>query len=110
MSYKIRELSDYLLPENPFSDKVNAIVHDEYQRAEQAPNDDIKREIDDGLYLAVKKRMKRRQYESDTQTYIIGLLRDLEDAENEFGQIAFESETTRSTFRNLRTGLLSLLN
>ena len=109
MTYQVSDLTNFLVPDNPLSAEINAIITAEYQRILTSNSDDSKRSIEDALYFSAKKRFRERPYLGGRTAYLSGLLSDIQDAGREFGEVAYESEQTRDTFWNLKMGITGLL-
>ena len=102
--YTLSPREDYSLPESPLKNDLESCIFSLYDTAQQSSSDDTKRAIEDGLYLAVKKRMTQREYTGDNTAYITGLLSDVSGAKYEFSQVAYDNMTTADVFFTLKKG------
>lgn len=109
MTEPTEESDIFMLPTSPLQAKINGGIKSIHTKASKSKSDDYRREVEDALYLAVKKRMKERVYEGDDKAYITGLLSDISEAKFEHQKISFDSDVTSATFRKLQAILMSLL-
>ena len=100
---------EYDLPQSPFKVQLDDAIHFICDDAIENLNEKNKRSVEDALYFAVKKRMKKRQYEGNEHEYLLGLISDISEAQNEFEQVCYASTQANDTFSRLKNTVLNLI-